>query len=109
MSKILDGTAKAQDALIDAVTQVQDVVVSAVGTVSDFVGGFIPELPTKRVSTYVPSPKEIVDQTFSFATRVLEQQKDYTANLLSALEPLTGKVIGNGKPKRKAPAKTTAA
>jgi len=106
-NRLIDSTARAQDAVLSAVEQAQDAVVSAVETVTGLVGGFIPELPTRSFAAYIPAPREIADQTFSFATKLIDAQREYTASLLTALEPVTTKVLGsNGKSKRTA--KTTA-
>lgn len=108
MTSYIDTAAKAGDQVLSLVGEAQDAVVTTVATVSERVGGLIPELPTLPLTSVLPTPKELVDQGFSFAGRVLEAQKSYALGLVKAIEPISSKVIRNGKKTRKSPAKADA-
>jgi hypothetical protein len=108
MSKYTTMVTDAGDRVLSAITDAQEAVVSAVASVSEFVGSAIPELPQLPLVNSLPTPKEVVEQSFSFAGRLLDSQKTYATEVLGALEPITGKVIHNGTAKKSAPRKTAA-
>src|SRR5438105_10252225 len=102
MSRYSTLVTDASDRVLSAITDAQEAVVSAVASVSQFVGSAIPELPELPVLNTLPTPKEVVEQSFTFASKLLDSQKMYATEVLGALEPITGKVIHNGTAKRSA-------
>ena len=109
MAKYSDRVSQAGDRVLSLIGDAQGAVVKSVSTVSEFVGSVIPDLPALPLSDAIPAPRELVDESFSFAERVLKQQKTYATDLVKATEPITSKVIANGKKTKKAAAKTPAA
>jgi len=110
MSSYLKMVDKAGDQAVSALKQAEDTVVNLVSQASDFVGGIIPEVPSFPLSEQIPTLKQITDTTYSLIEKLLDANKDYMLALAKALEPITTKVIPNGKAKsRKASASTKAA
>jgi len=100
----------AGDQALSALKQAEDAVVGAVGQVSDFVADLIPELPKNPLSDRVPTPRETTGTAFDLAEKFLAAAKEYSLELLKALEPVTGKVFWNArKTSKKSAASTKAA
>ena len=100
----------AGDQALSAMKQAEDAVVSAVSQVSDFVADLIPELPKNPIADRIPTPRETTATGFDLAEKFLSAAKDYSLELLKALEPVTGKVFWNArKTSKKASASTKAA
>ena len=100
----------AGDQALSAMKQAEDAVVSAVGQVSDFVADLIPDLPKNPLADSVPTPRETTSTGFELAEKFLAAAKDYSLELLKALEPVTSKVFWNTrKTTKKAAASTKAA
>jgi hypothetical protein len=100
----------AGDQALSALKQAEDAVVGAVGQVSDFVADMLPDLPKNPLADKIPTPRETTGTGFDLAEKFLSAAKDYTLELLKALEPVTGKVFWNArKTSKKASASTKAA
>jgi hypothetical protein len=100
----------AGDQALSALKQAEDAVVSAVGQVSDFVADILPDLPTMPLADTIPTPRETTGTAFDLAEKFLSATKEYTLDLLKALEPVTGKVFWNArKTSKKSAASTKAA
>jgi hypothetical protein len=108
MAKYSEYVSQAGDRVLELIGDAQGAVVKGVSTVSEFVGSVIPDLPTLPLSDAIPAPREVVDEGFGFAERALKQQKTYATDLVKAVEPITSKVIPNGKKAKKAKAPATA-
>jgi hypothetical protein len=108
MAKYSEAVSQAGDRVLSLIGDAQDAVVKSVSSVSQLVGSVIPDLPALPLSDAIPAPRELVDEGFSFAERVLKQQKGYATDLVKAFEPISTKVIANGKKTKKAAAKATA-
>ncbi|MFN2591152.1 MAG: hypothetical protein ABR518_10355 [Actinomycetota bacterium] len=85
-----------QDAVLDAIKQGEDFVIGTVATVSERVGEMLPELELP-FADQIPDPIELSNQYFDFVGELVKQQKDYTAGLLAAVAPVTGKFIPAAK------------
>ena len=90
----------AEDAVLDAIKQGESYVVSTVSTWSDRVGEMLPELDIP-FADQVPDPVELSNLYFRFFGELVKVQKDYSAELLKALSPVTGKFIPAARPVRK--------
>jgi len=108
MAKYTDLATKTGDRVLSLIGDAQGAVVSAVSSVSSLVGSVIPELPQIPGTENVPAPRELVDDYFSFAEKALKQQKTYAKDLAKALEPISTKIITNGKKAVKAAPKAAA-
>ena len=108
MAKYTDLANKTGDRVLSLIGDAQGAVVSAVSSVSSLVGSVIPELPAIPGSENVPAPRELVDDYFAFAEKALKQQKTYAKDLAKALEPISTKIVPNGKKAVKAAPKAAA-
>jgi hypothetical protein len=84
-----------------AIKPLQDLSIDVVSSVAGAVGEYVPALNVAPVT-----PEEIADTNFGLAETFLDNSKAYTARVLKALEPITGKLVETSKPKS---AKVTAA
>jgi hypothetical protein len=82
------------DQVASAVKPLQDLSVDVVSSLAETVGEFIPSLPVAPVSL-----DEIADANFGLAEAILANTKAYTARVVKALEPITGKLASSSKPK----------
>ena len=100
----------AGDQALSALSSVQETVVNAVSQASDYVADVLPELPKNPLAESIPTPRETASTGFGLAEKFLGHAKDYSLDLLKALEPVTSKVFWNArKSSKKAPASTKAA
>jgi hypothetical protein len=81
-----------QDKVIDALHTVQKPVVGYVRKAVDYVESALPDLPTRERCAQLPSIKQVVDNQFVFAGRVLDNQHRFVGDLLEATKPVTEKV-----------------
>jgi hypothetical protein len=82
------------DQVSSAVKPLQDLSIDVVSSVAETVGQFIPSFAVAPVSL-----DDIADANFGLAETILENTKAYTAGVLKALEPITGKLVETSKPK----------
>jgi hypothetical protein len=87
-----------QDTILSTIKQGEDYVIGTVATVSERVGELLPELEIP-FADQVPDPIELSNQYFDFVGELVKLQKDYTAGLLEALAPVTGKFVPAAKPR----------
>ncbi len=100
----------AGDQALSALKQAEEAVVSVVQQASDFVADILPDLPRNPLAETVPTPRDTTKTGFDLAEKFLAASKEYTLELLKALEPVTGKVFWNAKKtSKKASASTKAA
>jgi len=108
MTKYTEVATKTGDRVLSLIGDAEDAVVSAVSSVSQLVGSVLPDLPALPLADTIPAPRELVTEGLTFAERVLKQQKSYATNLVKAFEPISSKVIPNGKQAKKAAPKAPA-
>jgi hypothetical protein len=100
---------EAQDTVLDAIKQGENFVIGTVASASERVAELLPELELPFVDQ-VPDPIELSNQYFDFVGELVKTQKEYTAGLLEAIAPVTGKFVPAAKPRpRKTSAKSAAA
>jgi hypothetical protein len=105
----LDRLTQTQDKVIETVESFQQPVVEAVRKAVDLVEDRLPELPTERLTAQLPTAREVVDNQFAFAARLLEATHQLTLAVLDAVEPVTDKVVRATPPsKARGTKKTTA-
>lgn len=89
-------------------TRIQDLQVSAVRRVSQTIGRLLPPLPRPPLADWLPAPKDLVDDNFARARRLLENQHRFALALVEAVEPATRRIGERKGPKRKASPRTPA-
>jgi hypothetical protein len=90
----------AEDAVLELIKRGEGYVVSTVSTWSERVGEMVPELDLP-FTDQIPDPVEMSKLYFRFFGELLKTQQNYTAELLRALSPVTGKFIPAARPVRK--------
>ena len=100
---------EAGDQALSALGKAQEAVVSKVSTVSERIADVLPDLPKNPIADSVPTPRETTKTGFELAEKFLGAAKDYSLELLKALEPLTTKTFWNARKAKKASASTKAA
>ncbi|MGH2727382.1 MAG: hypothetical protein ACRDKS_10480 [Actinomycetota bacterium] len=100
---------EAGDQAVSAIGKAQETVVSAVSTVSERIADVLPDLPKNPIAERVPTPRETTKTGFDLAEKFLGAAKDYSLEILKALEPLTTKTFWNSRKTKKASASTKAA
>ena len=89
-----------QDKIVETVTSFQDPVVNTVRKGVDLVEERIPEFRTEKVAGKLPTAREIVDNQYDFATRMVKVTHEFAIAVIGALEPVTEKVV-KAEPKAK--------
>jgi hypothetical protein len=89
---VVERLTEVQDKIVEAVTSFQDPVADTVRKGVDLVEERIPEFPTDKVAAKLPTARELVDNQYEFATRMLKVSHDFTLAVIGALEPVTEKV-----------------
>jgi hypothetical protein len=100
---------EAGDQALEVLGKAQKTVVDAVSQASDYVADVLPDLPKNPLADSIPTPRETASTGFGLAEKFLGHAKDYTLDLLKALEPVTGKVFWNARKAKKPAASTKAA
>jgi hypothetical protein len=97
---ITDIQSKVLEALDTVQAPVVDIVKQAAERIDDVLPENRPELPAQ-----VPAPAELIDLSFSFAQKLLDDQRDFVKALFDAVSPL---VPSHAKPVKAAPKKAAA-
>jgi hypothetical protein len=88
MSTATEVTATVQDQIVETVKQAQGFALDTLRTWVDAVESLVPELPPLPLAGELPSPEEAVKQGFGFVERLVETQKSFALDVLSAVAPL---------------------
>ena len=100
---VMDLLKDAQDKALGAIEQANGLAVQAVRQGISTIEGYIPDLSWLPIPATAPQPKELVDNGFDFAQKLLKAQRAYVNDLLKAVAPVTKAVYG--KPATPAAAK----
>ncbi|WP_208029061.1 hypothetical protein [Rhabdothermincola sediminis] len=98
MSTVIERLTELQDKVVESVTSFQEPVVETVRKAVDTVDERIPELPTDAITEKLPTARELVDNQFEFASRMLKVSHDFVLAILEAIEPVTEKVVKPASP-----------
>ena len=88
---LTDYTQQAQEQTLKLIRDSQEGVVEAVrawATAIEKAVPAVPELPALPLADEFPSPKEIVDTSFGFAEQLLQAQRQFVENVLTAAAPV---------------------
>ena len=89
MSSINEVTQKSQEQFLDAVRESQQAVVDAVAAWSQTVQGFSATIPPTPGSDQLPTPEEVIDNTFDVVEKLVASQREFARNLVAATAPAT--------------------
>ena len=91
---------KVQDQILETIASFQKPVVDAVKKIAERAETVVPEVPAVPGSDKLPAVDELIVNQFAFAEKVLTQQKDFTAELIKAVKPVSSKLASvDTKPK----------
>ena len=99
MVEIMELVKDAQDRAVKALEQAQGSAVTAVQTGFNQVEGNIPDLTWLRIGEYLPQPKEVADNAYDFAQKLLRANKSFTNDLIKAASPVIKAFYGTTTPK----------
>ena len=83
MSDYVKLAASASDQFLSSLAENQDTFLKSVTVFSSYVPAATP-VAAVPFAAELPTPKEIVEANFAFATKLLKQQKDFTEKFLTA-------------------------
>jgi hypothetical protein len=92
-SPAVERLTKVQDTVVEAVASIQEPVVDTVRKGVDLVEERIPDFPTAKVTAKLPTARELVDNQYEFAGRLLQVGHELALGVIGALEPVTDKVV----------------
>lgn len=87
MSTITDNLASASDSTLEAVVGIQQRIVDIQREFASLVTGVLPDAPSwlqPSDDVDVPGPKELLEQGFSFQSRLLDANKEFALGLIEA-------------------------
>ncbi len=99
MATATEQLTKVQDQILDTIASIQKPVVDAVTKVAERAETVVPEVPAVPGSDNLPTVDELIVNQFAFLEKLLSQQKDFTNALLTAIKPVSAKVVAEPKPK----------
>lgn len=99
MSVATEKLTEIQDQVLDLVARIQEPVVNGVATVATKVEGRLPEIKVPGLGETVPTAAEVVDASFTFGQKLLDNQKQFADAVLKAAKPVRKHfVTADGKP-----------
>jgi hypothetical protein len=88
MSNYAKLAAEAGDQYLTFLAETQEQFLKMVGTTTTTWAPAMPAMPMMSAPGLdIPTPKEVAEANFSFATKLVKQQKAFTDKLLSAIGP----------------------
>jgi hypothetical protein len=94
MSVATEKINEVQDQVIELVSRVQEPVVTGLGTAAKKVEDVLPEVNVPWVGDTLPTATQLVDASFRFRQRMLDNQKDFAKAVLAATLPVRRKFVG---------------
>src|SRR5437867_12869802 len=91
MSTLNEATRSAQDQFLATVRQSQQAVVDAVAAWAQAVKEITPAPPPVPGGGELPKPREVIDNAFDFAQKLLDAQRDFAQNVINAASPVLDK------------------
>lgn len=101
---VIERITEVQDKVLELYESAQKPAVDAVRKGVEALEQYVPQLPTDTLGGYVPTAREVVDNQFAFAEKLLRSSHEFVGALLQAVEPVTEKVV---KPSPAPVARTT--
>lgn len=92
-SPVVERLTQIQDTIVEVASKIQDPVVDTVRKGVDLVEERIPDFPTEKVTAKLPTARELADNQYEFAGRLLKVGHDLALGVIGALEPVTDKVV----------------
>ena len=86
-SPAIESTVAAQEKALSALRESQAAVVDVVESWAKAVESSVPDLPAVPVAGSLPTPEEIIKNSYDFAGKVLQAQREFAEKLLKAAAP----------------------
>jgi hypothetical protein len=86
-SSTLEYALAAQEKTLSALSQSQTAVIDVVETWAKAVEGTVQDLPAIPVAGALPTPEEIIKNSYDFAGKVLQAQREFAEKLVKAAAP----------------------
>ncbi len=87
MSTVTELTETAQEQTLTAIRQSQQFVVDAARTWAEAVEKAVPAVPSVPFAEELPTPKQLIASSFSFAEELLKAQRQFAEQVLEAVAP----------------------
>jgi hypothetical protein len=87
MSTVTEFTETAQEQTLAGIRQSQQFVVDAVRTWAETVEKAIPAVPALPFAEELPTPKQLIESSFTFAEQLLKAQREFAEQVLKAAAP----------------------
>lgn len=87
MSTVTELTQTAQEQTLAAVRQSQQFVIDATRTWAEAVEKTIPAVPAMPFAEELPTPKQLIESSFTFAEQLLKAQREFAEQVLAAVSP----------------------
>ena len=95
MTTINEATRSAQDQFLATVRQSQEAVIDAIAAWAQTVKEITPATPPIPNAEALPKPREVIENAFDFAQKLLDAQRDFAENVLTAASPVLDKSAPN--------------
>ena len=90
---VLNALTDAEEKVLEILHDLQEQSVTYLRKAVERVESSLPELPTRELGENVPSFKQVVDNQFVFAARVLDNQHKFVIEVIEVTKPVTEKVV----------------
>jgi hypothetical protein len=87
MTTYLELSKTYQDQVLSMIEQSQKVTIDSVSTLAKTTQPLVKATPVAAAIPGVPSPQELIDNAFGFATKLLTAQHEYLTEVFAAAEP----------------------
>ena len=91
---MLDTATTVQDQVLDAIKAGQSAIISAVSTFAESASPITGKLAAVPFADRLPKPVDVIDNYFSFAQKLLANQKDFAIKLVDAYRPAKPPMTG---------------
>ncbi|HVN52303.1 MAG TPA: hypothetical protein VMT43_12760 [Acidimicrobiales bacterium] len=89
----LNALTDAEEKILEILHDLQDQSVTYLRKAVERVESSLPELPTRELGDNAPSFKQIVDNQFVFAAKLLDNQHKFVVEVIEVTKPVTDKVV----------------
>jgi hypothetical protein len=90
---VIERITEVQDKVLELYESAQKPAVEAVRKGVEALERYVPRLPTDKLGEHLPTAREVVDNQFAFAEKLLRSSHEFVGSLLEAAEPVTDKVV----------------
>jgi hypothetical protein len=89
----LNALTDAEEKVLEVLHELQAQSVAYLRKAVDAIESSLPELPTRELGENSPSFKQVVDNQFVFAAKLLDNQHKFVVEVIEITKPVTEKVV----------------